>query len=71
MNYQIKRALVTTGVVLIIAILGLVIGLSIQRTSKAMDIAKSNGCEYLGSARDLSSVSFFECDGKIEMRRIK
>ena len=71
MNYQVKRALGTAGVVLIIAILGLVIGLSIQRTSKALDIAKSNGCEYLGSARDLSSVGFFDCDGKIEMRRIK
>ena len=71
MNYQIKRALVTTGVVSIIAILGLVIGLSIQRTSTAMDIAKSKGCEYIGSARDLSSVSFFECDGKIEMVRVK
>ena len=71
MNEKIKRALVTIGVVLLVAILGLVIVLSVQRTSKAMDIAKSSGCEYLGSARDLSSVSFFECDGKIEMVRVK
>ena len=28
------------------------------------------GCEYLGRARDLGRVSFFECNGQIEMRRI-
>ena len=32
-------------------------------------IELNTGCEYLGRAKDLASVSFFECRGVIEMRR--
>ena len=71
MNYQAKRALTITGIALLVILFVIVLGLDVDRTSTAIDIAKSNGCEYIGSARDLNSVKFFDCNGKIEMVRVK
>jgi hypothetical protein len=39
------------------------------RVEAIRKIEASTGCEYLGRAKDLASVSFFECRGVIEMRR--
>ena len=39
------------------------------RVEATRKIEASTGCEYLGRAKDLASVSFFECRGVIEMRR--
>jgi hypothetical protein len=39
------------------------------RVEAIRKIEASTGCEYLGRAKDLASVSFFECQGVIEMRR--
>ncbi|CAB4125552.1 hypothetical protein UFOVP181_9 [uncultured Caudovirales phage] len=71
MNYQVKSALSITGIALLVILFVIIIGLDVNRTSTAMDIAKSNGCEYIGSARDLTQVKFFDCNGKIEMVRVK
>jgi len=39
------------------------------RMEATRKIEVTTGCEYLGRARDLGRVSFFECNGVIEMRR--
>ena len=39
------------------------------RVEAIKKIELNTGCEYLGRAKDLASVSFFECRGVIEMRR--
>lgn len=33
--------------------------------------AKSIGCEYIGRARDLNSVAFYDCNGIVKMERVK
>ena len=33
--------------------------------------AASIGCEYIGQARDLNSVAFYDCNGVIRMERVK
>lgn len=43
----------------------------IERTSRAQEIAKEMGCEYIGSARDLGSVKFLDCNGEIKIIRVK
>ena len=39
------------------------------RMEATRKIEMTTGCEYLGRARDLGRVSFFDCNGQIEMRR--
>ena len=39
------------------------------RVEAIKKIELNTGCEYLGRARDLGRVSFFDCRGVIEMRR--
>lgn len=39
------------------------------RMEATRKIEVASGCEYLGRARDLGRVSFFDCNGVIEMRR--
>ena len=39
------------------------------RMEATRKIEVASGCEYLGRARDLGRVSFFDCNGQIEMRR--
>ena len=39
------------------------------RMEATRKIEVTTSCEYLGRARDLGRVSFFECNGVIEMRR--
>lgn len=43
----------------------------IERTDRAKEIAQSMGCEYIGSARDLSSVKFLDCNGEVKAIRVK
>lgn len=33
--------------------------------------AASIGCQYIGSARDLNSVAFYDCNGVVKMERVK
>lgn len=57
--------------VMLIMIFFVAIPSSIEQSNKAQDIAKEMGCSYIGSARDLSSVKFLDCNGEIKMIRIK
>ena len=43
----------------------------IARTDQARTFAEQQGCEYLGSARDLREVKFMDCGGEIKMVRVK
>lgn len=43
----------------------------LDRESRAKDIAIESGCTYLGHARDLNTVFFFDCAGTIVMKRVK
>ena len=44
---------------------------SIERDNRAEAIAKDMGCEYIGSARDLASIKFLDCNGEIKIIRVK
>jgi len=46
-----------------------VVYLDKPRVEATRKIEMVTGCEYLGRARDLGNVSFFDCKGVIEMRR--
>lgn len=37
----------------------------------ALDIAAETGCEYIGIARDVPSVGFFDCNGEVKLKRLK
>jgi hypothetical protein len=41
------------------------------RYEKAEKFERDLGCEYIGRARDLKSVAFYDCKGEIVMRRVK
>ena len=41
----------------------------IDREDRAKELA--NGCIYLGHAKDLNTVFFYDCDGNIIMKRVK
>ena len=61
-------------IVMLVAFVGLMAYLiprDIERTSKAKAIADEMGCEYIGSARDLNSVKFLDCNGEIKVIRVK
>ena len=63
--------LITAIVVLCAALFFWVIPNDIARADRARDIAKQQGCEYIGSARDLPQVKFMDCGGEIKMMRVK
>ena len=51
--------------------LGVAIYFSSKYEEKAEAQAKVIGCEYLGSARDMRSVGFYECGDTIVLKKIK
>ena len=54
-----------------VVILAYLIPRDIERTARGEAIADQMGCKYLGSARDLNSVKFLDCNGEIKMIRVK
>jgi hypothetical protein len=48
-----------------------VIPLDMDRTKRAEQLATEMGCTYIGNARDLNSVKFFQCGENIVLRRVK
>ena len=42
-----------------------------ERDNRAKAISEQMGCEYIGSARDLGSVKFLDCNGEIKAIRVK
>ena len=43
---------------------------SSQTSDTAEQLAKADNCKYLGRAKHVSSVGFFDCDGKIELKKL-
>ena len=43
----------------------------IVRSQTAAQIATEMGCEVIGSARDLNSVKFLDCNGEVKVIRVK
>ena len=43
----------------------------VQRMTKAENNPPEEGCVFLGNARDLTTVFFYDCNGEIKMKRIK
>ena len=60
---------IATGVCLAIFICVLIYNQT-QRDMKANE-ETPNGCVFLGHARDLNSVFFYDCNGEVIMRRVK
>ena len=42
-----------------------------DRSSRAENLANEMGCTYLGNARDLNTVKFFQCGDEIVLKRVK
>jgi hypothetical protein len=43
----------------------------LRRSNQAEKLGMDANCQYIGRARDLNSVAFFDCDGKIVMWRVE
>ena len=63
--------LVTVAVAGIVWLAFIGIPRDFERTYKGKEIAQEMGCQYIGSARDLNTVKFLDCDGQIKMIRVK
>ena len=63
--------LLAVFVIFILVLLGWAVPNESRRSSEAHRIADSRGCEFIGRARDLGSVYFLDCGGKVEMVRVK
>lgn len=55
----------------VVVLLMYLIPRDIDRTNRAEELAKQMGCDLIGSARDLGSVKFFDCNGDVVMKRVK
>lgn len=38
---------------------------------RRIDFGKRHGCDYIGQARDLNSVAFYDCNGVVRMERVR
>jgi hypothetical protein len=61
------------GIAFFIALfaMGTLVFIGISNGHQRSVMAKEAGCEYLGTARDLIGVAFYECNGEIIMKRTK
>jgi hypothetical protein len=57
------------AIILTLIVLGAYTDLILYK--KAEKFEQDLSCEYIGRARDLRSVAFFDCKGEIVMRRVK
>ena len=55
----------------VLMIIFYVIPRDIVRSQTASQIATEMGCEVIGSARDLNSVKFLDCNGEVKVIRVK
>ena len=63
--------LLCTLVAVTILFLVYIVPKDIERDLRTEQIAKEMGCTYIGSARDLGSVKFLDCDGEIKLIRVR
>lgn len=72
---MIKDPVVVGAVAVLIVILALtffwLVPIESRRASEARRIAEDRGCEFIGRARDLGTVYFLDCGGRVEMVRVK
>lgn len=54
-----------------IVILAYAIPQEYERSDRAKAIADQMGCEYIGSARDLNSIKFLDCNGEVKVIRVQ
>jgi hypothetical protein len=71
LDHIVRWLLITAIVILVASIIFWLIPKEIARSDRARDIAKQQGCEYIGSARDLPQVKFMDCGGEIKMVKVK
>lgn len=65
------KVFIITLALILVAMLVVAIPREVKRGNKTKEVAKEMGCEYIGTARDLTSVKFFECNGEIKLVRVK
>lgn len=63
--------LIGVTMIVIITILVYFIPKEMKRHDRAEEIATEMGCELIGSARDLNSVKFIDCNGEVRIVRVK
>ena len=61
--------IITTTAVATVILFSVLSHFDKPRVEATRKIEMATGCEYLGRARDLGNVSFFDCKGVIEIRR--
>lgn len=65
------KSVVVVLVVILLAILVYALPREVKRESKTKEVVEEMGCEYIGTARDLNSVKFLDCNGEIKLVRVK
>lgn len=45
--------------------------LVLEQTSNAKQIAQDMNCKFIGTARDLNSVYFLDCNGEVKLIRVE
>lgn len=63
--------LIGTAVILLAWVFFYAMPRDFERTYRGKEIAEQMGCQYIGSARDLNTIKFIDCDGQIKMIRVK
>lgn len=64
-------ALIASMIIGTVVLLAYLIPRDMERNDRAKEIAKEMGCEYIGSARDLGSIKFLDCNGEIKIIRVR
>jgi len=59
------------GLAFMAVLVALIAVSDVEKVEQAEKKAQDMDCEYIGRARDLGSVAFFDCKGEIVMRRVK
>lgn len=54
-----------------LVILVLLVPERVEQTSKAKQIAQDMNCKFIGTARDLNSVYFLDCNGEVKLIRVE
>ena len=65
------KGLLGTLVLATLFLLFVVLPEDMERSARAKQLADDMGCTYIGSARDLNSVKFFQCGDDIVLKRVR
>lgn len=68
---KLSKLLVVMAVAIVAGVFLIVIPIVWERNNRAEARASEIGCKDLGTARDMSSVRFFDCNGVVKLEIVK